>query len=49
MKDDSVDYTIFFRRLCDFDSTDVNNNSAIRDIFINANNLIFGRKVTNND
>ncbi|GMR15954.1 MAG: YdiU family protein [Gammaproteobacteria bacterium] len=33
MKDDYVDYTIFFRRLCNFDSTDSNNNSAIRDIF----------------
>lgn len=39
MNDDNVDYTIFFRRLCDFDSSDVNNtdtnnNSAIRDIFV---------------
>ncbi len=33
MNDDYVDYTIFFRRLCDFDSTDSNNNAAIRDIF----------------
>lgn len=34
MKNDNVDYTIFFRRLCDFDSDDVNNNTAIRDMFI---------------
>ncbi len=34
MNDDNVDYTIFFRRLCDFDSSDTNNNSAIRDIFM---------------
>ena len=39
MKDDNVDYTIFFRRLCSFDSSDIkskdtNNNSAIRDIFM---------------
>ena len=33
MKDDSVDYTILFRRLCDFDSDVIENNSAIRDIF----------------
>ena len=34
MTDDKVDHTIFFRRLCDFDSNDMNNNNAIRDIFI---------------
>jgi len=34
MKDDNVDYTILFRRLCNFDSTDTNNNNSIRDIFI---------------
>ena len=34
MTDDKVDHTIFFRRLCDFDSIDNNNNNAIRDIFI---------------
>ena len=39
MKNDKVDYTILFRRLCDFDSKninslDINNNSAIRDIFM---------------
>ena len=34
MADDKVDHTIFFRRLCDFDSIDSNNNNAIRDIFI---------------
>lgn len=34
MKDDHIDYTILFRRLSDFDSTDTNNNSHIRDIFM---------------
>lgn len=34
MKSDHVDYTILFRRLCDFDSENLNNNAAIRDIFI---------------
>ncbi len=34
MADDKVDYTIFFRRLSDFDSTDCGNNQAIRDIFM---------------
>ena len=39
MQNDNVDYTILFRRLCDFDSEninnqDINNNAAIRDIFI---------------
>ena len=34
MQTDNVDYTILFRRLCDFDSEDVSHNSAIRDIFI---------------
>ena len=34
MADDKVDHTIFFRYLCDFDSTDASNNNAIRDIFI---------------
>ena len=34
MTDDKIDHTIFFRRLCDFDSNDMNNNNAIRDIFI---------------
>ena len=34
MTDDKVDHTIFFRRLCDFDSFDTSNNNAIRDIFI---------------
>jgi len=33
MKEDYVDYTIFFRRLCEFDSENTNNNAAIRDIF----------------
>lgn len=33
MQTDNVDYTILFRRLCDFDSADLNNNTAIRDIF----------------
>ena len=37
MKDDNVDYTILFRRLSDFDSNDINNNSAIRDIFMQRN------------
>ena len=34
MTDDKIDHTIFFRRLCDFDSIDTSNNNAIRDIFI---------------
>ena len=34
MTDDKVDYTIFFRALCDFDSKDIGNNNAIRDIFV---------------
>jgi hypothetical protein len=34
MKEDNVDYTIFFRRLCGFDSSTMDNNSAIRDIFM---------------
>ena len=34
MKIDNVDYTILFRLLCDFDSGDINNNLAIRDIFM---------------
>lgn len=34
MQSDYVDYTILFRRLCDFDSENLNNNAAIRDIFI---------------
>jgi len=39
MKEDHVDYTILFRKLCDFTTEDINNpdsnnNSAIRDIFI---------------
>jgi len=34
MSDDNVDYTILFRRLCDFNSTNLNNNNNIRDIFI---------------
>ena len=34
MSDDNVDYTIFFRRLCDFNSTDLSYNNNIRDIFI---------------
>lgn len=34
MNDDNVDYTIFFRRLSDFNSADLGNNNAIRDIFI---------------
>ena len=37
MADDKVDYTIFFRRLSDFDSTDSGNNQAIRDIFMQRN------------
>lgn len=38
MKNDNVDYTILFRRLCDFDSENINNqdvnNNMIRDIFM---------------
>ena len=34
MQSDRVDYTILFRRLCDFDSGNSNHNRAIRDIFI---------------
>lgn len=39
MKNDNVDYTIFFRRLCDFNAENINdkginNNAPIRDIFI---------------
>ena len=34
MSDDNVDYSIFFRRLSEFDSTELSNNHAIRDIFI---------------
>ncbi len=34
MENDNVDYTILFRRLCDFDSSNVNKNAAIRDIFM---------------
>lgn len=36
MKDNNVDHTIFFRRLCDFDSNPENetNNAAIRDMFM---------------
>jgi len=34
MKDDNVDYTILFRRLCEFDSEVLENNSAIRDLFM---------------
>ena len=34
MADDKVDHTIFFRRLCDFDSIETSKNTAIRDIFI---------------
>lgn len=37
MKNDNVDYTILFRRLSEFDSNDINNNSAIRDIFMQRN------------
>ena len=33
MQKDNVDYTILFRQLCDFDSVELNNNTAIRDIF----------------
>lgn len=33
MADDNVDFTIFFRKLCDFNSNDLSNNSQIRDIF----------------
>ena len=36
MKNDNVDYTILFRRLCDFDSEELNNNN-IRDIFMQRN------------
>ena len=34
MADDNVDHTILFRRLCDFNSCELNDNSDIRDIFI---------------
>lgn len=34
MSDDNIDYTILFRRLCNFNSTDLNNNNNIRDIFM---------------
>jgi len=34
LSDDNVDYSIFFRQLSDFDSTELSNNHAIRDIFI---------------
>jgi uncharacterized protein YdiU (UPF0061 family) len=34
MKDDRVDYTILFRRLCDFDSSNLSNNNKIRDLFL---------------
>lgn len=34
MKNDNIDYTILFRKLCDFDSENVSNNAAIRDIFM---------------
>ena len=34
MQNDRIDYTILFRRLCDFDSSARNNNQAIRDIFM---------------
>ena len=34
MTDDKVDHTIFFRKACDFDSGNMSNNDAIRDIFI---------------
>lgn len=34
MQNDNVDYTILFRRLSEFDSEELNNNSDIRDIFI---------------
>jgi len=34
MKEDHIDYTILFRKLCDFKIEDLNNNAAIRDIFI---------------
>lgn len=34
MKDDRVDYTILFRRLCDFDSTHLSNNNKISDLFL---------------
>ncbi|MEJ2141967.1 MAG: YdiU family protein [Gammaproteobacteria bacterium] len=34
MKDERVDYTILFRQLCDFDSTDLSNNTKIRDLFL---------------
>lgn len=38
MSDDKVDYTIFFRYLCDFNSRDLTKNSTIRDIFIQRDN-----------
>jgi len=34
MKDDQVDYTILFRRLCDFNSTSLTDNNKIRDMFL---------------
>lgn len=34
MQSDHADYSILFRRLCDFDSENLNNNATIRDIFI---------------
>ena len=34
MEQDKVDYTILFRRLCDFNSVELTHNHEIRDIFI---------------
>ena len=34
MEQDKVDYTILFRRLCDFNSVELTNNHGIRDIFM---------------
>ena len=34
MKNDHVDYTILFRKLCDFETENINNRTQIRDIFI---------------
>lgn len=44
MEQDNVDYTILFRRLCDFNSIDLTNNSEIRDIFMQRDKYDFWAK-----
>ncbi|MDH5395216.1 MAG: protein adenylyltransferase SelO family protein, partial [Gammaproteobacteria bacterium] len=34
MQGDNVDYTIFFRRLCDFSTAEISQNKNIRDLFM---------------